>query len=215
MELIQLQDNARMAALILAAGASPRIGQPKSLLPFARSTVLESLIDKFRGAGIKEIVVVTGDNATQLESVLRGAPVRCVFNPHYREGMYKSYAVGIRAMPPEVDACFLQPVDMPLLQVPTIEKMKTAYQGRHAPITYPVSAGRRGHPVLVAATLFAAISEYAGEGGMRGFLARYQKSAAEVDVIDEGIHLDIDSLNDYATIRVKAARLPHTCQLEG
>ena len=187
-----------LAALVLAAGYSSRMGQFKPLLPFGRRTVVESAIACFREAGIGNVTVVVGHRAEELQPRLERLQVRSVFNPAYDRGMYSSVVAGLRSLSPSMEACFLLPGDMPGVQPHTIRSMIEEYAQSRAEVVYPVLRGRGGHPPLIARALFAAIVEGDGAGGLRTVLARYDAAAHEVKVCDEGIHLDLDTPEDYA-----------------
>ena len=93
----------KLAALILAAGYSSRMGRSKPLLPFGGQTALARVIGSFRQAGIDRIAVVTGHQAEQLEPLLRELGVGAIANPNYERGMYSSVQAGIASLAADVD----------------------------------------------------------------------------------------------------------------
>src|SRR5271166_5696000 len=194
-----------MAALVLAAGYSARMGQFKPRLPLGDRSAIEHAIDGFHAAGIGEVIVVTGHRAQELTVVLKDYPVRCIFNPTYDSGMYSSIVAGLRALPPETDACFVLPADIPLVRPSTIELLAAAYQKSRAAIVYPVFRARRGHPPLLDRSIFASIIASDGLGGLRGVLSRYEAAAQDVRVLDECIYMDMDTPADYARLNALAA----------
>ena len=193
-----------LAALILAAGYSSRMGQFKPRLPLGDRSAIEHAIESFRSAGVHKIIVVTGHRAHELSSVLAGQDVTCVFNPRYESGMYASVVAGVRALPPEVEACFVLPADMPLVRPSTIEQIADAYQSTQAPVVYPVFQEKRGHPPLVDRRALAAILTSPGTGGLQRVLDQFDAAAQSVNVTDEGIHLDMDVPADYARLHALA-----------
>ena len=195
-----------LAALILAAGYSSRMGQFKPLLPLDGKSVIESAIDAFRNAGITRISVVTGHETAQLQPLLKTRGIPVVHNPDYASGMYSSVQAGIKSLSEDIDACFLLPADIPLVRPATVKTMIGRYESRHPSIIYPVFQGRRGHPPLIARSLFAEILAGDGAGGLRALLQRHQAEASEVDVFDEGILLDMDTPEDYARLAELAPR---------
>ena len=195
-----------LAALILAAGYSSRMGQFKPLLPLDGRTVIESSIDTFRNAGITRIIVVTGYEAAQLQPLLKDPGISAVHNPDYASGMYSSVQAGIRSLPEDIDACFLLPADIPLVRSATIKTIIGRYESRHPSIIYPVFRGQHGHPPLIARSLFTEILAGNGEGGLRALLQRHEVDASEVDVFDEGILLDMDEPEDYERLAQLAPR---------
>src|SRR5579863_5421681 len=91
--------NHRLAAIVLAAGASSRMGSLKPTLVIAGTTALERSVASFRDAGIDEVMVVLGHRAKELQPLAERCGARSVFNPDFREGMYSSLAAGARALP--------------------------------------------------------------------------------------------------------------------
>jgi CTP:molybdopterin cytidylyltransferase MocA len=180
------------------------MGQFKPLLPIGRATALERAIDLFLAAGIGELIVVTGHRAEALEPVLQRKGVRAIHNPRYDAGMYSSVAAGVGSLPAEVEACFVLPADMPLVRPRTIELLAQAYESHPWPVIYPVFQGGRGHPPLICRGVLAETLRGDEPGGLRALLARHQQGAGEVAVIDEGIHLDLDTPADLARARALA-----------
>lgn len=205
-----------LAALILAAGYSARMGRFKALLPMDGETVIARVVHLFRQAGIERIAVVTGFKADSLGPVLRDLGVDIIPNPRFELGMYSSVQAGVAALPAEVEACFVLPVDIPLVRPTTIAAVADRYREERAPITYPRFAGERGHPPLISRYLFAEIIEGKGDGGLRALLTNHQGAASDVNVIDEGIVLDMDTPDDYEQLARLASRrhLPTPAECE-
>ena len=184
----------RFAAIILAAGYSSRMGRFKPLLRLGDQCAIEWAIGAFRTANVPDIRVVTGHEAAALERALAGSGITTVHNPDYAHGMYSSIRTGIASLPAEVDACFLLPVDIPLLRPTTVRALAERYAAS-APVCYPTFRGQRGHPPLIGRTLFAEIAAFDGEGGLRALLQRHPATA--VPVADQAILLDMDTPEDY------------------
>jgi putative nucleotidyltransferase with HDIG domain len=195
-----------LAALILAAGYSSRMGQFKPLLPLDGRSVIESAIDTFRSAGINRISVVTGHEAALLQPLLKGLGIPTVHNPDYASGMYSSVQAGIKSLSEDVDACFLLPADIPLVRPATVKTIIGRYESRRPAIIYPAFRGQHGHPPLIARSLFAEILAGDGAGGLRALLQRHDEEASEIDVFDEGVLLDMDAPEDYARLAKMAPR---------
>ena len=187
-----------IAAIVLAAGYSSRMGQFKPLLPIGGVTALERVVDLFLAAGIGEIAVVTGHRPEAIEPVLARKGIRAIHNARYNTGMYSSVAAGVGSLPPQVEACFVLPADMPLVRPRTIKLLAQAYEIHQWPVAYPVFQGRRGHPPLICRSVLAETLRGDEPGGLRALLARHRQGAGEVAVIDEGIHLDLDTPADLA-----------------
>jgi len=193
-----MRSQPKLAAVILAAGCSSRMGQFKPRLPLGNGSAIEHTIAAFQSAGIADIIVVTGHRGRELAGVLEGQGVNCVFNPNYDSGMYSSIIVGIEVSSPETEAVFIHPADIPLVRCSTITKLAAAYKTNRASVTYPVFRNRRGHPPLISQTVFPHIVGSKPGDGLRGVLRRFEGQSATVSVLDEGIHLDMDTPADYA-----------------
>lgn len=205
-----------LAALILAAGSSTRMGRFKPLLPIAGESVIARVIGMFEAAGIQDVRVVTGHGADELSPVAAGLGAQAIHNPDHQRGMFSSIQAGVASLAPSVDACFLLPVDIPLVRAETVAALAEAFGAGGAPITYPRFNGQRGHPPLIARELFAGILAGKGEGGLRELLKNYQPMACDVDVLDEGVMLDMDTPEDYAQLVGLAERrhLPTPAECE-
>jgi molybdenum cofactor cytidylyltransferase len=196
---------ASIAALILAAGQSSRMGALKPLLPLARSTVLGEAVMRFREAGLDDVRVVTGHKAEELAPTLKNLAVTEVFNPDYEKGMLSSVLAGLRSLEPDIEAFFLLPVDLPLVKPRTIEALLRAYRRGRPGIIYPCFQGRRGHPPLIPVTCVVDLpQDY--EGGLRAFLSRYDAQALDLEVVDEAVLLDCNTPADYRRLQAYGMR---------
>jgi molybdenum cofactor cytidylyltransferase len=192
---------APVAALVLAAGRSSRMGAFKPLLPLGEATVLERAIRAFRGAGIDEVYVVIGYRAEELLPIVERLEAKPIRNERYEEGMFSSVLAGLRALANSSEAFFLLPVDTPLVEPSSIGAMLRTREESGAAVVYPVFRGRRGHPPLVSRSCYPDILSFGGQGGLRAALRRFDASAAEVELHDAGIVLDIDTPGDYEALK--------------
>ncbi|MEN6439596.1 MAG: DVU_1551 family NTP transferase [Syntrophobacter sp.] len=191
----------RIAALILAAGYSSRMGTFKPLLPVGRSTAIDMAVSRFREAGIEDIRVVTGYQADSLAPVLAKLGVREVFNPDYDRGMLSSILAGVKSLEKEVVAFFLLPVDMPAVKALSIKTLVQAYQDHPCAIIYPRFLGRRGHPPLISTAISVLALDPDAPGGFRPFLSEHEDAAMDVDVPDQGTLMDFDTPDGYRELR--------------
>lgn len=189
----------KITALILAAGRSTRMGAFKPLLPLRGQTVLETLIDVYRSAGIS-ILVVLGHQAASVQKILEKQRIPWVCNERYDSGMFSSIQAGVKNLNRNCGAFFLQPADIPLIRPETLHHLIGVRREKNALICYPCYEGRRGHPPLIAAALIPAILADAEPGGMRALLHRYNGEALNVESGDPCILMDIDTPEDYAKI---------------
>jgi CTP:molybdopterin cytidylyltransferase MocA/HD superfamily phosphodiesterase len=189
------------AALVLAAGYSSRMGEFKPLLPIGGITAIERAIGIFRAADIDRVTVVTGYRSEELKPALERANACQVLNPQYDDGMFSSLRTGVRALPPDVEACFILPADIPLVRPLTIQLLLRACDNSGARVIYPVFQKRHGHPPLIRRDVLDETLSGDDEGGLRFVLARHAQESLEVEVIDEAIHLDLDTAEDLARAR--------------
>jgi molybdenum cofactor cytidylyltransferase len=189
--------NKKIGALVLAAGYSSRMADFKSLLPFAGFTVIERVIHMFRQAGIRDIRVVVGHRAEELIPLLDSLGVQPIFNEHYDAGMFSSISKGVQSFQGQTEGIFLIPGDMPLVKSHTVRLLGRAFNREKADVIYPVFQKLRGHPPLISANCFSEIILGNGMGGLRQILEQYEGKAYELEVLDEGILLDLDTQEDY------------------
>ncbi len=194
-----------IAAIVLSAGYSSRMGAFKPLLRIGNQTVLERIIGLFREAGIGDVRVVLGHRADDVVPLVEELGIRWILNEHFQDGMLSSVKSGVGSIEPDRDAFFLLPVDIPLVRGHTVLKLKEAYRECGKSIVYPTFLGKRGHPPLIGARYAEEIVQWNGSGGLRSFLREKESDAVNVAVPDEHIGLDMDTPGDYETILGKWA----------
>jgi molybdenum cofactor cytidylyltransferase len=189
-------------AIILAAGESRRMGQPKQLLPFGTQTMLECVIDAFPSPKIDEILVVLGHKADEIAAKIipqAGTPVppKIVKNPHYRQGMFTSVQAGLRALPKQATLILIALCDQPRLQRATVEKLVSQFEKEHHKILIPVYGGRQGHPLVFRAEYAKEILAMDESLTLKHFLAAHADDIGRMQVEDEGVLIDIDDHETY------------------
>ena len=206
-----------VAAIVLAAGFSERMGEFKPLLPLGGITILERTVTLFQEAGIGDVRVVTGHRGAELEPLLARLGARAVANPRYRQGMFSSVAAGVSTLESEVDPFFVLPVDVPLVRPATIRRLLQFYRQEQGEVIYPRFLGKRGHPPLIAGRHAREIAVWQGEGGLKAALAQWESTALDVDVADENILRDMDTPDDYKMLQEKVERMeiptPEECHV--
>ncbi|MCS6909617.1 MAG: nucleotidyltransferase family protein [Anaerolineales bacterium] len=176
--------HARVAAIVLAAGRSVRMGRLKQLLPWAGTTLLGEVINRLRATPVSDIVVVTGAERETVEASLAEVMrmdmrVRCVFNPDFAAGeMARSLQAGLRALPANRQAALVALADQPRIEPAVIEVVLQRWRETQASVVAPVHAGRRGHPLLFDCALWPAAAELAAprQPARRGGAGRYRES---------------------------------------
>lgn len=196
-----------LAAIILAAGESSRMGRPKALLPDPDGRpFVARLAATFAAAGVPHIIVVAGSQTAAISAALaadRGAaalrimPV-VVTNPNPALGQVSSLWVGLDAAERAgAEAVLVTLVDIPMVQVETIERVLAAWRERRAPIVRPAFGGRHGHPVLFDRAVFAELRSAPLDEGARAVVHAHAQEITNVDVDDEGCVMDVDTPKDY------------------
>jgi len=186
-----------LAAVILAAGRSSRMGSFKPLLPFGRGTVIERVIATVREAGVETLRVVVGWQMDLLIPVLERHGVPWIRNERFEEGMYSSIQAGVQSLPADAAAFFILPGDMPLVQSATLSRLMAEWDQQPSGILYPCHEGRRGHPPLIASFYIREILRDAPSGGLREILAHHAREAREIECADPGILVDLDTAEQY------------------
>lgn len=191
-----------VAAVILAAGYSSRIGGFKPLMELGGQSLIERCAGLFRRAGIDDIVLITGHRHQEVEAEAARLDLSCLHNPDYDSGMYSSVCTAAAHLT-GIDGFFMLPVDIPLIRPATITALSAAFTGRA--VVYPCFAGLRGHPPLIPAHLIPAILAHDGRGGLKFLLA--QQEQQDIAVWDNGILMDADTPEDFAALSRRVARL--------
>ena len=186
-----------ISGILLAAGLSSRMGEPKQLLPFGESTIVETVVDSMLGAKFDEVIVVVGHSATQVREQLGTRPIRIVFNPDYREGMLTSAQAGIQALQGS-EAFALMLVDQPFITSELIDRVVDAYVQTDSGIALPSYNYKRGHPVIFdqryANEILALDTE---SGGVRTLFKKHGDDIHYVTVDTDRVLRDIDYREDY------------------
>ncbi|SKA84796.1 CTP:molybdopterin cytidylyltransferase MocA [Paucidesulfovibrio gracilis DSM 16080] len=196
----------RFSAIILAAGFSSRMGQFKPLLPLGGVPALERLLQSFAQAGIPSPIIVTGHNAEQITPLGLTYDSVMVHNPDHASGMFGSVLTGVSALPNDIDAFFLLPVDIPLIRPQTLQRLSAHFVKHRALITHPVFEETPGHPPLLRQDMIPRILAHDGQGGLRAVLEAHAEEAALVPVADQGILLDMDHPEEYRRLDQRATR---------
>jgi molybdenum cofactor cytidylyltransferase len=190
-----------IAAIVLAAGASTRMGRQKLTLPMAGGRPLVRLaVEQVLAAGLDEVVVVVGGDADTVAAALVTLPVRVIVNPRYAEGQSTSLRAGLDALRPGTDAAVVALGDQPLPDPDVIRRLVAAFRTTGRPIAVPVYRDGRGNPVLFGAALFGELRGVTGDQGGRGVIARDPARVVEVPV-DMAMPADIDTPQDYEAAR--------------
>jgi molybdenum cofactor cytidylyltransferase len=194
----------RIAAVLLAAGRSTRMGGPNKLLaeiggkPLVRIAAEQALASRAR-----PVIVVTGHQRDKVEAALQGLDVRTVHNPNFAEGLSTSVKTGLAAVPETADGAIVCLADMPQVTAPLIDKLVGAFDPeRGALVVIPTIDGKRGNPVVWARRFFPELMGLDGDVGARHLIGRYPEAVAEVPLTDTAALVDVDTPEAFD--RVKA-----------
>lgn len=186
-----------ITAIILAAGESKRMGQPKMLMPWGKSTVLQTVISTFQASGINDILVVTGGARQQVESLV-GRTVQTIFNEAYEKGeMLSSIQLGLSAKIREASAALICLGDQPQVRERTVRSVCDAFLKDKSPIVAPSYQMQRGHPWLVARPLWDELLEMKSPRTPRDFLKKHARKIHYVNVDTPSVIEDLDTPEDY------------------
>jgi molybdenum cofactor cytidylyltransferase len=189
-----------IAAIVLAAGESRRMGFPKALLRYRDMTFLESILAACAAAGLDPAVVVLGLDAPKILASIRLGQVVEARNNRPETGQIGSIKRGISAIINRpVEAAVVWPVDQPQVSVRTVERLTEAYRNGNASVVVPVHEGRRGHPVLFGRDVFDQLLSAPIGVGARAVVRSQQERGRllEVPVTDVAILEDIDTPEAY------------------
>ena len=200
-------DGRRVAALVLAAGRSTRMGGPNKLLaevggkPLARIAVEEALASR-----ADPVIVVTGHQRERVEQALAGLKVRFVHNPDYADGLSTSLKAGIAAVPADADGAIVCLGDMPQVRATLIDRLIAAFDpARAALIVVPTIEGKRGNPVLWSRRFFPELAALEGDVGARHLIATYGEALTEVPA-DAAALIDIDTPEALSALKAEVER---------
>ncbi|MFN2498285.1 MAG: NTP transferase domain-containing protein [Pyrinomonadaceae bacterium] len=188
-----------IAAVILAAGQSSRMGSFKPLLPFGNKTVIESTIDYLSAVGIETIIVVVGHRAGEIKTHLKNRVLKYTFNPDHRSAMATSIICGLRELPAEMRAVVITPVDHPAVPSEVVSQLIDEWRDG-AQLVIPTNGGRGGHPVLIDLSFRAELLRLDPDSGLKSFFDAHRKEVKRVAVNSNYIARDMDTWDDYRSL---------------
>lgn len=193
----------RIAAVVLAAGRSRRMGGPNKLLEEVGGRSLVRLAaEAALGSRATPVLVVTGHQADAVAGALEGLDISLVQNPDFAEGLSTSLRVGIAALPAGVDGAVICLADMPGVSSTVIDRLIDAFDpetGRL--VAVPTVRGKRGNPVLWARRYFSALAAVHGDVGARHLIGEHAEAVVEVEMDGEAVMLDVDTPEALARVR--------------
>ena len=193
----------RIAALILAAGRSTRMGANKLLEILHEKPLVRHVADAARASHASPLIIVTGHERERLAASLSGIDAIFIHNPDYAEGLSTSLRAGLAALPQECDGAVILLGDMPLVTPEIINALIAAAPRNAAKLAaVPVANGEWGNPVLLMRDAFADVSTLEGDAGARKYLMQHRARVIEVPVDDESVLVDLDTPEALARARM-------------
>ncbi len=186
----------KFGAVILAGGASRRMGSPKALLPFKGQTFLTRLTSTFE-AECDKVVVVLGHNADAIRPALAETGAQIVINPLPERGQLTSLQAGLKAVE-DTDYIFFTPVDYPAIEPGTVRTLRAQIPA-DGPVV-PQRQGRHGHPVLIPVSIAGELLALPESESARTVMHRHIPNTRYIEVDDPGILLDVDDPEAYRTL---------------
>jgi molybdenum cofactor cytidylyltransferase len=201
----KLPPGPRIAALLLAAGRSSRMGGPNKLLePIDGTAMVARTAQRLLSSHARPVVAVLGNDAERVAAALGKLPLERVHNPAFAEGLSTSLKCGLAALPQEIDGVVVCLGDMPLITGRDIDQLIAAFnplEGRA--IIVPVRRGKRGNPVLWARRFLPEMAELAGDVGAKHLIGEHAEQVHEVEMESDGVLVDIDTPDALAALRDK------------
>jgi molybdenum cofactor cytidylyltransferase len=187
--------SSRIAAVVLAAGLSKRMGGPNKLLAEIEGVpIVARVVDALLASRARPVLVVVGHQEDRVRAALSGRPVELVTNPSYEEGLGASLRTGVQAVPDDVDGALVALGDMPWIRAEHVDALIDAFDpSGPRTICVPVHDRKRGHPVLWSKRHFGEMRKLGGDVGARELLERHADAVLAVPVDDAAVHLDVDT----------------------
>lgn len=184
----------RIAAVVLAAGLSSRMGSNKLLRLVAGKPMLRHAVEAAMASAADPVLVVTGNQQAEIRTVLNGLPVEFCENPDFSTGLSSSLRRGLSALPDDCDGVLILLGDMPGVTADMIDRLVAAFDpAENRSICVPTHQGARGNPVLWSRDFFAEMLRLEGDTGARALLARHPEQVCEVEMDDDAPLTDIDT----------------------
>lgn len=195
-----------IGAVVLAAGASTRMGTPKQLLPWGKhKTIIEHILEQLIRARIDHIVVVTGHDAAEVKNKVKPYGVKVTHNRAYRAGeMLSSLKTGLRAMPDHIAATLMVLGDQPRLQPRVIYQVLKSYAEGDGEIIAPSYQMQRGHPILLGRRYWAEMLALRGDRSPRDVIRAHANEIHHIKVNTDSVLRDVDTPADYQQERLRA-----------
>ena len=198
-EFVDRSETQSVAAILLAAGRSERMGAFKPLLPFGKQTVIEACIDYLRAAGVETIVVVLGHNSDQVRARLKDAAVLFALNGDPSSEMGESIRCGVELLPSNTQSALIALVDHPAVPSEVVRTLIDEWR-RGAQLIIPTWHERGGHPVLVDLRWRDELEHLDPRGGLKSLFQNLSHAVRRIPVGSPYVARDMDTWDDYTRL---------------
>ncbi len=189
-----------ISGLILAAGQSSRMGQPKQLLPFQGTILFDWVMAQAQAASaLDEVIVVLGRATDEIQPRLRVTRAKVVVNPVFTEGCSTSYKTGMATLDPRAEAVMVLLGDQPGVERAVIDQVAADWRQREGTIGLTSYRGRQGHPMIFARELFDPLRQLQGDKAAWKILDAHPEWVRRLDV-DRSFPEDVDTMQDYESL---------------
>lgn len=196
-------DELRIAGIVLAAGASTRLGQAKQLLKYQGKTLLARTISALQAAECAPLVVVIGAREAEIRDTLDALPYRAslqvIHHPGWAEGMGSSIAAGAQALPEVLHGVVLSVCDQPALDAAVLRRLRAEINGDPAQILVSAYGTSHGPPVYFGANYLPELAQLSGQAGAKSILLRYAEQVINIPFPDGA--WDVDTPADCARLK--------------
>ncbi len=198
-----MKDAFHIAAIVLAAGRSTRMGAANKLLAdIAGKPMVGHVVEAALASSARPVLVVIGHEASEVRAALAGLDVTFVVNPDYAAGLSGSLKAGIGAVPASADGALVLLGDMPRITAEHLDRLIAIFGAENGRcIVVPTHQGRRGNPVLWPAAFFAEMLQLEGDAGAKRLMTTHADDVREVDLGSDAIFADVDTPQELAQVR--------------
>ncbi|MCL4692708.1 MAG: nucleotidyltransferase family protein [Candidatus Hydrogenedentes bacterium] len=186
-----------IAAIVLAAGESRRMGRQKLVLPYGDKTVIEHIVSQVLASEIAQTIVVTGHDVQAVEAALLGKPVTFVENRRYKDGMLTSIRAGLQAVTPAAEGFMVVLGDQPSIDAPTITQLVAGFRAVEKGIVVPLYDNDTGHPIIISIAYRDDVMTKFDDTGLRGLIYGHPEYVHRLPVRAPGVLRDMDTPEDY------------------
>ena len=191
--------------ILLAAGTSSRLGEPKQLLEFRGRPLVRHVAEQALASRLEGLTVVVGNRSRDVVAALADLDVEIVNNSSFEAGQSTSLRAGLITFPRDLAAAMIILVDQPYVDAALIDRLIALFEESGAAIVAPQFAGRRGNPVIFDRGLIPELLTVVGDTGARDVIGRHRERLVSLELPNERPFLDVDTWEDYHQVASQEA----------